>query len=311
MAVITLNRNRNTPSAEVRMVFMFDEPQAAGVMLAATAAGAAQVADKYGNKVPRFGDSLAGAPGLIAVAIKLTAHDSRTWEASVSYSNYALQFKNGAEGQQPWEQRAIVRWSPLNETEVQQLAYQAGDLKGEPTLPLQLPNGRAYYDPPVMPIAAAQGVVTWNTRSSIASAISAVEFTVNSAAITLGSKTLAAGQGYLQSINENEEYLEDGSKYYSHEAIVYYRRDGHKWAPVSLDYYAIIDGKLQRVQIKDGVYGYWGADDPDALDVSDPVYLNSSGGLLATNAAQTSGLIPNVRRWQIRYPANWAVLEIE
>jgi hypothetical protein len=76
---------------------------------------------------------------------------------------------------------------------------------------------------------------------------------------------------------------------------------------VSLDYYAIIDDKLQRVQLKDGKYGHWGADDPDALNVTDPVYLDA-GGQLLTEDPQESDLLPDVQEFQLYPAADWSVL---
>lgn len=310
MDVQKVTRTANGMTGSKQIVLSFAEPQTLGRMVKGTAAGATQIVDKDGRILPRVGDVLdSSLPGLVAQTVDVTPVDGKTWQITVSYNNTPLRFSaNNVDGKAPWEQLPIIRWSSASEQIVAERYYRSGDTRGNPSGLIRLPNGRPYFDPPLANAPMAQANVSWNTKNSILNRLSAIEFTVNSVAIDLAPRTLGAGTGFIQNISENEELTEEGEKYYSHEAAILYRPDGHYWTPVSLDYYAIIDGKLRRVQIKEGKYGYWGNEDPEAMPTSDPVYINSAGGLLTTDPQDTN-LTPHVSRFPLLYPADWGLLE--
>lgn len=309
MAMPTITRNGNNLTGRAVFNFEFATAQTIGAVSAATRYGATRLVDKNGRQVPQLGDSLdSSISGLQASQIEIAPFDSKIWAITVTYSSSIDSRYLPGGGSMPWDELAVVRWSPLDEGVVFDRCYLPGDAKWSPSGYIRLPNGRHYFDPPIRPIAAAQAVITWNTENSIMTAIKAVEYSLNNAALKLGSYPLPIGTGYMKEITENKERLDDGTVFYSHSAIVYYRPDGHDYRPVAMDYYAIIDGYLKRVQIKDGVYGNWGSD-PNATPVTDPVYLNASGGLLSTDPTATN-ITPVVQQFQIRPVADWSVLGI-
>ena len=309
MDIQKVTRTANGMSGSKQIVLSFAEPQMLGAMVAGTAPGAAQIVDKDGRVLPRVGDVLdASLPGLIAQSVDVVPLDSKTWQVTASYNNSPIKYaSNTPDGKKPWEQLPVIRWTSGSEQQVVERFYQEGDDYLNPTGLIRLPNGRPYFEPPLEDWPIAQAHISWNTKESIIDVITSVEFTLNESAVEISPRIMAAYTGYIQSVTENEELTEDGKKYYSHEATIIYRPDCHFYRPVSLDYYAIIDGKLRRVQIKDGKYGYWGEDDPDAIPITDPVYLNAAGELL-TDDPQDTNIVPDVQEFQIYPSADWTVL---
>lgn len=309
MDIQKVTRTANGMTGSKQIVLSFADPQTLGRMVKGTAAGATQIVDKDGRTLPRVGDVLdASLPGLIAQSVDVVPLDSKTWQVTVSYNNSPVKYaSNTPDGKKPWAQLPVIRWSSGSVQQVAELYYQDGDDFLSPTGAIRLPNGRPYFDPPLEDWPVAQAHVNWNTKNSIIDIVTTVEFTLNEAAVEIAPRVIAAATGYIQAISESEDLTEDGEKYYSHEATIIYRPDGHAFRPVSLDYYAVIDGKLRRVQIKDGKYGYWGPDDPEAINVTDPVYLNAAGELL-TDDPQDTNILPDVQEFQIYPTADWTVL---
>lgn len=309
MDIQKVTRTAGGMTGSKQIVLSFAEPQTLGRMVKGTAPGAVQIVDKDGRILPRVGDVLdASLPGLVAQTVDVVPLDSKTWQVTASYNNSPLRYaSNSPDGKKPWEQLPVVRWSNGSEQRVAELCYQEGDDRNQPTGALLLPNGRPYFDPPLVDVPVGHAHIAWNTRKSIIDVITAVEFTVNAASVELSPRILPADTGYMQSISENEELTEDGEKYYSHEATVIYRPAGHAWRPVAMDYYAIIDGKLRRVQIKDGLYGYWGEEDPEAIPVTDPVYIDTVGELL-TDDPLDNQIPPWVDEYNLYPSVDWSVL---
>lgn len=310
MDVQKISRTSSGLSASRQMHLRFEAPQTIGGIVAATAAGATILTDADGRTMPRVGDVIdPSLPGLIAKNIDVSPLDSCTWRITVNYSSSPSKYASTAEeeGKKPWTLDPVVRWSPLTSEFVAERCYVEGDVAWAPTGLIRLPNGRPYFDPPLELYPGGIATITWNTRDSIIDYAEEIEFSLNADTVTLGTRTLLPQTGFLQSIVENVELWEDGTEYYSHETQVIYKRLGHNWQPVNMDYYAIIDGVLRRIQIKEGQYGYWGADDPEAVNVTDPVYLDMAGGLLTTDPQET-GLAPDVGDFQI-YPAqDWSLI---
>lgn len=309
MDIKKVTRTASGMTGSKQIVLSFAEPQTLGRMVKGTAAGAVQIVDKDSRTLPRVGDVLdASLPGLVAQSVDVAPLDSKTWQVTVSYNNSPVKYaSNTPDGNKPWNLLPVVRWSNSSEQQVAELYYKEDDDPNQPTGAILLPNGRPYFDPPLVDKRGGCAHVTWNTRKSIIDAITAVEFTVNAAPVVLAPRILPADTGYIKNIIENEELTEDGEKYYSHEATVDYRPEGHAWRPVAMDYYAIIDGKLRRVQIKDGRYGYWGEDDPEAIPVPDPVYIDAVGELL-TDDPLDNQIPPWVDDFPLRPPRDWTVL---
>lgn len=306
------SRDRNTLSASDSFVMEFASTVTLAALLAATRAGATQVQDVDGEYLPRYGDAYdSGIPGLVVQSVNLTPLGGCQWRIDVQYATNEVTYKTSSTGsvKKPWDQKPQIVWQKQDKQVVMNRCYVSGDTKYYPTGGLRLPNGRPMWDPPMHPLPAALARISWATRTSIASAISTCEFTTNSAAITLGAKTLPIGTGYMDFITENVALLEDGTKYYTHETTVEYQPWGHAFRPVAMDYYAIIDSKLQRVKIKNGVYGGWPDSDADASPVTDPVYINSSGALMSTDP--TAAVTPYVQSFTIRTAASWSALELD
>lgn len=309
MDIQKVTRTANGMTGSKQIVLSFAEPQTLGRMVKGTAAGATQIVDKDGKTLPRVGDVLdSSLPGLIAQSVDVVPVDNKTWQITASYNNTPARYSTSSTAnKKPWELLPVIRWTSGREQIVAENCYQPDDDMFNPTGAIRLPNGRPYFDPPLIDFPVAQAHISWNTRDSIIDIVSDIEFTLNAAAVEISPRILAAQTGYIQSISENEELTEDGEKYYSHEATVIYRPDRHVWRPVSLDYYAIIDDKLQRVQLKDGKYGHWGADDPEAFNVTDPVYLDAGGQLLSEDP-QEADLLPDVQEFRLHPEADWTVL---
>jgi hypothetical protein len=310
MDIQKVTRTASGMTGSKQIVLSFAEPQTLGKMVKGTAAGASQIVDKDGRILPRVGDVLdSSLPGLIAQSVDVVPVDSQTWQITASYNNTPARYPvNSTADKKPWELPPVIRWSSGSEQIVVEKCYLPDDDIFNPTGAIRLPNGRPYFDPPLVDFPVAQAHISWNTKESIIDYLVDVEFTLNAEAVEASPRILAAQTCYIQSVSENEELTEDGEKYYSHETTVIYRPAGHSYRPVSLDYYAIIDGKLQRVQLKDGKYGHWGADDPEAFNVTDPVYLDAAGQLL-TEDPQESDLLPDVQEFQLYPAADWSVLE--
>lgn len=253
---------------------------------------------------------------MVAKSISCNPIDPYNWEITTDYEipNYSVPDFPETGGLKPWEFPPEIEVVPLpDEKQVVERYFLTEDMYWLPTGLIQLPTGKPFDDPPMMPIRARQITINWNAEEADDVDFEACEYTTNLASVTINGRAYAAGTLYMQMCYFNPARDDDGTLYYKCTAQILYRPDGHHFRPLFCDWEAVFDGKILPVwKIKET--GKWGPPPETPADgdekVTEKVLLGETGALLTDDPALVSTLTPVFGDFQIYEEGDWSVLEM-
>ena len=135
---------------------------------------------------------------MVAKSISCNPIDAKTWEITTDYEipNYNVPEFPETGGLKPWQFPPEIEVVPLpDEKRVEDRYYKDEDDKYEPSGLIQLPTGKPFDDPPMIPIKARQITINWNAQHADDSDFESCEYTTNLLDVTINGRLYPFGSG--------------------------------------------------------------------------------------------------------------------
>lgn len=253
---------------------------------------------------------------MVVKSISCTPIDAYNWEITTDYEipNYSVPDFPETGGLKPWQFPPEIEVVPLpDEKRVEDRYYKDEDAKYEPSGLIQLPTGKPFDDPPMIPIKARQITINWNAQHANDADFESCEYTTNLLDVTINGRLYPFGTLYMQMCYFNPARDDDGTLYYKCTAQMFYRPDGHKFRPLYCDWEAVFDGKVLPVwKIKST--GGWARppEEPQEGDekVTEKVLLAEDGTLLTSLPSNVAAATPFFGDFRVYYQEDWSVLDM-